>query len=60
MARREPLNDQQRRLLRIAARMPLASMANLAPILGLTEDRVRAMLRRLRNGGWVALRCAGA
>ena len=52
--RRQPLNDEQRRLLRITARMPLASVANLASILGATEDRVRAMLGRLRNGGWVA------
>ena len=54
MARREPLNDDERRLLRITARMPLASVANLAPILGMTEDRVRAMLGRLRGGGWVS------
>ena len=53
MAQREPLNDEQRRLLRIAARMPLASVANLAPILGMAEDRVRRMLGTLRGGGWV-------
>ena len=53
MARREPLNNEQRRLLRIAARMPLASVANLAPVLGISEDRVRDMLGRLRRGGWV-------
>ena len=53
MAPRQPLNDEQRRLLRITARMPLASVANLAPILGMTEDRVRRMLGTLRNGGWV-------
>ena len=35
-------------------RMPLASVANLASILGATEDRVRAMLGRLCGGGWVA------
>ena len=40
MARREQLNEEQRRLLRITARMPLASVANLASILGATEDRV--------------------
>ena len=34
--------------------MPLASVANLASILGATEDRVRAMLGRLRRCGWVA------
>ena len=33
---------------------PLASVANLASTLGATEDRVRAMLGRLRSGGWVA------
>ena len=54
MARRQPLNYEQRRLLKIAARMPLASVANLAPVLGLDEERVRRMLGRLRNGGWVA------
>ena len=54
MARREPLNDEQRRLLRITAKMPLASVANLASTLGANEDRVRAMLGRLRSGGWVS------
>ena len=53
MAPREPLTNEQRRLLRIAARMPLASVSNLAPILGVSEDRVRDMLGRLRRGGWV-------
>ena len=53
MAQREQLNDQQRRLLRIIARMPLASVANLAPVLGLDEERVRRMLGALRRGGWV-------
>ena len=47
MARRQPLNNEQRRLLRITGRMPLASVANLASVLGATEDRVRAMLGRL-------------
>ena len=49
MAQREQLNDGQRRLLRIIARMPLASVSNL----GVSEDRVRDMLGRLRRGGWV-------
>ena len=49
--RRQPLNDEQRRLLRITARMPLASVGNLAAVAGMTEDRVRAMLGRLRSGG---------
>ena len=53
MAQRQPLNDEQRRLLRIAARMPLASVANLAPVLELEEERVRRMLGALRRGGWV-------
>ena len=53
MAQREQLSDEQRRLLRIIARMPLASVANLAPALGLNEDRVRRMLGVLRRGGWV-------
>ena len=53
MARREPLNDDERRLLRIAARMPLASVANLAPVLGMEEEKVRRMLGALRSGGWV-------
>ena len=54
MAPRQPLNYQQRRLLRITARMPLASVANLASVAGMTEDRVRAMLGRLGSGGWVS------
>ena len=53
MAQREQLANEQKRLLRIIARMPLASAANLAPILGLPEDRVRRMLGTLRSGGWV-------
>ena len=53
MPRREPLNQGQRRLLKIAARMPLASVKNLAPVLGLDEDKVRRMLGALRRGGWV-------
>ena len=53
MATRQPLNEEQRRLLKITARMPLASVANLAPILGMTEERVRRMLGTLHNGGWI-------
>ena len=53
MARQDPLNDQQRRLLKIAARMPLASVANLAPLLDLEEDKMRRILGALRRGGWV-------
>jgi len=33
--------------------MPLASAANLAPVLGLTEEQVRRMLRALHGDGWV-------
>ena len=54
MAPRRPLNDEQRRLLRITARMPLASVANLASVMGLDEGRMRRMLNRLRSGGWVS------
>ena len=53
MVRRGPLSEQQTRLLKIAARMPLASVANLAPVLDLDEDKVRRMLGALRRGGWV-------
>ena len=53
MAARQPLNDDERRLLRITARMPLASVTNLAPVLGLDEDKVRRMLGTLRRGSWV-------
>ena len=53
MARRESLTNEQRRLLRITARMPLASVANLVPILGLDEEKVRRMLGALRRDGWV-------
>ena len=53
MAQREQLTNEQRRLLKIIARMPLASVANLAPILGLTEDRVRRRLGALHGGGWI-------
>ena len=54
MAPRQPLSDEQRRLLRITARMPLASVANLASVLSVDEERMRRMLARLRSGGWVA------
>ena len=54
MPRREPFTKEQVRLLNITAKMPLASVANLASVMGATEDRVRAMLGRLRSGGWVS------
>ena len=55
MPGREPLTNEQRQLLKIAARMPLASVANLAPVLGLDEEKmkIRRMLGVLRRGGWV-------
>ena len=53
MAPRQPLNYEQRRLLKIAARMPLASVANLPPVLELDEESVRRMLGALRRGGWL-------
>ena len=59
MAARQLLNDDETRLLRITAKMPLASVANLAPVLGLDEERVRRMLGALRRGGWVTLGGAG-
>ena len=54
MAPRQPLNDEQRRLLKITARMPLASVRNLALVMGLDEEKVRRILNRLRGGGWVS------
>ena len=54
MAPRQPLNDEQRRLLRITARMPLASVSNLASVMETSEKQVRRMLGRLHSGGWVA------
>ena len=54
MAPRQPLNDEQRRLLKITARMPLTSVNNLANVMGTNEDQVRGMLGRLRSGGWVS------
>ena len=53
MPPRDALDHEQRRLLRIIARMPLASAANLASILDLSEDRMRRMLAALQIGGWV-------
>ncbi len=54
MAPRQLLNDEQRRLLKITARMPLASASNLASVMETSEDQVRGMLGRLRSGGWVS------
>ena len=49
----QPLTGEQRRLLRIIARMPLTSAANLAAVVEMTEDRVRRMLATLHRNGWV-------
>ena len=54
MAPRRPINEEQRRLLRILGLMPLASVSNLAPVLGVEEYRVRRMLNALRRRDWVA------
>ena len=53
MAPLQPLNDEQRRLLKITARMALASVFNLASVLDLSEDRIRRMLGTLKSSGWV-------
>ena len=53
MSPREPMNDEQKRLLRVTGLMPLASVSNLAPVLGMAERRVRRMLLSLRTGDWV-------
>ena len=53
MAPRAALSDEQTRLLRITGLMPLASVSNLAPILGIGEQSVRRMLGQLRRSGWV-------
>ncbi len=50
----EPLTYEQRRLLRIIGRMPLASPASLAQVVELREERVRRLLGALRRSGWVA------
>lgn len=47
------LTPEQRRLLRMVGLMPLASAADLAPILGIPAANLRAQLARLRRDGWV-------
>ena len=59
MLRREQLNQDQRRLLRITGRMPLASVANLASTLGATEDRVRTMLADCEAAAGCHRSCGG-
>ena len=53
MAPQQPLTAEQRRVLRIISRRPLAIAANLATVLGVAEDRVRRMLATLHANGWV-------
>lgn len=48
-----PLGAAERRLIDIVARMPLASAANLVPILAMSERQVLTMLRRLQRAGWL-------
>lgn len=48
------LGAGDRHLISLVGRMPLASAANLAPIVGLNENRVRARLVWLRRAGWLA------
>ena len=51
------MNEEQRRLLLILGRMPLAGASDLALILETREYRVRRMLRALRRENWaVSLR----
>ena len=47
-------SNQQRRLLRIIGRMPLASAANLAAVLNVEPNVARRRLTVLRNSGWIA------
>lgn len=54
MPRRKSLSNEQKRLLRVAARMPLVSANNLATAMGVNENQVRGMLGRLRSNGWVS------
>ena len=42
MAARATLSPEQRRLLRITGRMPLASVSDLAPFLGVSEEQGEA------------------
>ena len=52
MVARATLSPEQRRLLRITGRMPLASVSDLAPVMDVSEERVRRMLATLKSGGW--------
>ncbi len=44
MAAQRTLSPEQRRLLRITGRMPLASVSDLAPVMDMSEEGVRRML----------------
>ena len=46
------MNEEQRRLLRILGRMPLAGASDLALILATREHRVRRMLQALPRENW--------
>ena len=47
-------DEEQQRLLRIIGRMPLASVANLVPILDLGTRQLRRQLISLQDAGWLA------
>ena len=49
-----PGDDADKQLLRILGRMPLASSANLAPLLRRDRIGVRRQLNKLRDAGWLA------
>ncbi|WP_420621396.1 hypothetical protein [Candidatus Poriferisodalis sp.] len=46
--------DDEQRLLRIIGRMPLASAANLAPILTIGAQQLHRQLTVLQDAGWLA------
>ena len=54
MAGARRLSDDQRRLLRLIALMPLASADDLSLVLDTPADRLYRRLARLRRGGWLA------
>ena len=53
MTPRPTMSEEQRRVLRILGLMPLASVSNLASVLGRRERSIRRTLNRLRRNGWV-------
>ncbi len=54
MARREGLSDEQGRLLRVVALMPLASAGDLSSIMETSEGWLRRTLRAQASAGWAA------